>query len=543
MAQPFKITVEEEDKSGNPFADLGLLSSLAGFPWFHGFVPDPDKFLELIGLPGDFCVLAKWTSANGHPCVPALYLAAGATKAGKLLRRSVRIGFSGAGSEGSGAGFFLDANDGPWRPSIPDLIHHYVAANLVFKPRRDVSLTLTLPINRPNFDARVKDLIIPEPNRPPPKYRTRGDDEREKRQRCFDGEYGVGSPRNPSTPAFLKFSPWNATAGGKPIPALAYAAKVKEHLWQLHHPNLVRILAAFANPSPIDPELNKYKKGHVAPTLPENSSFCIVMDLLLGTQGKTRPTVLDLLNRGSGKLTDAERRETRRLSEAEKLRICREVACGMAFLETRGIIHADLGVHNVFWDTSRLQIADAGLAQLAPSDDEEHELPVRTAPEVVESGIVGAKSDVWDFGLLARAVYTRDYRWPAPFAPRPGRRDGKRETTNGGDRYAIDRLVSTGSIHPDAPPAAPRRLQKVLEHCWDRHPCARPSFAKLYKVIAKITAPVPVPPEPKPKFGAKRKEAQCQSNKEGPSTTRRPKDAAPQSQAHSAKSQIQTQCK
>ena len=95
------------------------------------------------------------------------------------------------------------------------------------------------------------------------------------------------------------------------------------------------------------------------------------------------------------------------LYPSQLLDMCRQVACGMAYLESKNHIHCDLACRNCLVKTGMIvKIADFGMSQNLYSRDYYHVsgevyLPVRwMAPEGVIYGKFSTKGDVWSYGVV-----------------------------------------------------------------------------------------------------------------------------------------------
>lgn len=89
-----------------------------------------------------------------------------------------------------------------------------------------------------------------------------------------------------------------------------------------------------------------------------------------------------------------------------------DVASGMKYLTSLGIVHRDLAARNCFLDKNMVvKVGDFGLSRMLDRESLAHELnsnsliPANHPPDVVETGFNEA-TDVWSFGLLLFEVFT-----------------------------------------------------------------------------------------------------------------------------------------
>jgi len=92
------------------------------------------------------------------------------------------------------------------------------------------------------------------------------------------------------------------------------------------------------------------------------------------------------------------------LSVSEAVRLAVEIASGLAFAHSRGIIHADLKPSNVLLDEDgHAKIADFGIARMPQEDAQTPQLfatAMYVAPERVEGKPVSGASDIYGLGLV-----------------------------------------------------------------------------------------------------------------------------------------------
>jgi len=103
------------------------------------------------------------------------------------------------------------------------------------------------------------------------------------------------------------------------------------------------------------------------------------------------------------------------VSEIVQIEACSsQIARGMKFLSSKGIIHGDLAARNVLLTNDDLtaKISDFGLSHRLLSSDgdatlRERQLPERwMAPEVLDKGRVDAMCDIWSFGILLWELFS-----------------------------------------------------------------------------------------------------------------------------------------
>ncbi|CAI8003956.1 Ephrin type-B receptor 1, partial [Geodia barretti] len=95
------------------------------------------------------------------------------------------------------------------------------------------------------------------------------------------------------------------------------------------------------------------------------------------------------------------------------LSYCRQVAAGMAYLQSRDFVHRDLAARNILISCDDIcKIADFGLARHL-CNTESHSgswtgrIPVRwTAPEAIQRREFTSACDVWSFGVMVWEIWS-----------------------------------------------------------------------------------------------------------------------------------------
>ncbi|XP_034234117.1 tyrosine kinase receptor Cad96Ca [Thrips palmi] len=152
-----------------------------------------------------------------------------------------------------------------------------------------------------------------------------------------------------------------------------------------------------------------------------------------------------------------------------------QVAKGMEFLSSKGIIHRDLAARNVLVAEDRTcKVADFGFARDLMDNNvyerkSEGRLPIRwMAPESLYDNVFSVKSDVWSYGVLMWEVVTLG---STPY-PGMGAADVMRKVRDG---YRLDK-----------PEHCRRELYNIMYYCWDGNANERPYFNELVTLTEQL---------------------------------------------------------
>eukprot|EP00041_Stephanoeca_diplocostata_P021051 m.483255 g.483255 ORF g.483255 m.483255 type:complete len:792 (+) comp21724_c0_seq1:268-2643(+) len=190
--------------------------------------------------------------------------------------------------------------------------------------------------------------------------------------------------------------------------------------------------------------------------------------------------VFEYMNEGSLN-TYLRSRKGGRLSLLSMVRILRDVAHGMAFLEHHHWVHADLATRNLLVGADMtVKLCDFGHAMKCDDDDtpvrNPINVPVRwSAPEFFLTSMCNTRADVWSFGVVIFEVLTRG---GMPYAEMDDALVGYNNRTlmamiKSGWRMTRDKKV-------------PSYFYAIMLDCWHEDPILRPTFRKLLDLFRKL---------------------------------------------------------
>ena len=171
-----------------------------------------------------------------------------------------------------------------------------------------------------------------------------------------------------------------------------------------------------------------------------------------------------------GCLFDWLRQPVARLDPTKLTIVALGVACGMAYLHSKHLLHRDIKSMNILLDADGFpKICDFGMSRWRSQDDNILTSGVGTsqwmAPEVLNLQPYSEKADVYSYGILLWEMLSRDI----PF------------------RGMKDIQIAMAVIHhgsrPLMPQDAPPKLAKLIERCWNRDPEVRPDFPTIVRAF------------------------------------------------------------
>lgn len=156
-----------------------------------------------------------------------------------------------------------------------------------------------------------------------------------------------------------------------------------------------------------------------------------------------------------------------------------QIAEGMCYLESRGIVHRDLAARNILVKKfDQIKITDFGLARILDSSQDgvyilEYSLvPFKwLAIESIKNRLFNHKSDVWSYGICLWEIFTFCSK---PYAEYPD-----------SDPLTIFNCICKGT-RLAKPQMASLDVYTILLRCWLENPIARPDFKILTMEFSKM---------------------------------------------------------
>lgn len=209
-------------------------------------------------------------------------------------------------------------------------------------------------------------------------------------------------------------------------------------LSQLHHPSIVKFMAASWKP-PV---------------------CCLIMEYVPG--GSLRAFL--------------HRNESGSLPMKTVLSMALDVAMGMEYLHSQGVVHRDLKSENlVLTEDLHLKLTDFGVGCLETECDS-RSADTGTyrwmAPEMISHKHYSKKVDVYSFGVVLWELVTGE----VPF----------QDMTPVQVAYA----VVNKNARPPIPEDCPMALRHLMEHCWNSNPERRPNFYQIVQTLDDLDNPL-----------------------------------------------------
>jgi len=159
------------------------------------------------------------------------------------------------------------------------------------------------------------------------------------------------------------------------------------------------------------------------------------------------------------------------------IRMARDVAAGMSYIEQRKIVHRDVAARNLLVSGAHpnyiVKVSDFGLSKSVTEHGSYYiqtgKFPVKwTAPEALQFNKYSSKSDVWSFGITLWEILNFGMN------PYPGF-----------ENYDVLPWLLAGN-RLEIPSKTPPAIKNLIRRCWEIEPANRPSFGEIYKELDEI---------------------------------------------------------
>lgn len=190
----------------------------------------------------------------------------------------------------------------------------------------------------------------------------------------------------------------------------------------------------------------------------------------IGIAAQRQPVMIVMEYVEGGDLLNHLKKQRNVLTSQQMMKMCQDVASGMAYLESKNCVHKELAARNCLVGYELVvKVSDFGLSRdkvVYTKSDKSKLIPWKwSAPEVLSNDTNTSLSDVWSFGVLMWEIFS----------------GGKEPFSD----ISIFKLVSTlkeGYKMP-APVGTPEACYDLMMKCWEYNPSDRYHFDRIQKEV------------------------------------------------------------
>ncbi len=197
---------------------------------------------------------------------------------------------------------------------------------------------------------------------------------------------------------------------------------------------------------------------------------------LHGIVADREPVLIVLEYVDGGSLDVHLRRRSRRITEIQRLRYCRDAAAGLAYLHGNQRVHRDVAARNCLISKGNgcVKIADFGLSrQLDPAEGVAlvqkgagERVPFKwMAPESMLLGVTSTESDAYMYGMLVWEAFNNADAPYAGWTPNKVR----------------DKVAKQGERPRKGP--MPEAVARLVDRLWDADPKKRPKMSDVIQAL------------------------------------------------------------
>ncbi|CAI4224940.1 unnamed protein product [Auanema sp. JU1783] len=150
------------------------------------------------------------------------------------------------------------------------------------------------------------------------------------------------------------------------------------------------------------------------------------------------------------------------------LSICADVCSGMAYLESKALVHGHL-------TPSHILLSDTLRAKISSPRGPSHPAQLRySAPESIINNKFSSKSDSWAYAVCCYEILYQCQKVPYENLTNAELVENAERVLEGNENETVILRI---------PEAVPRGIREIISRCFDAHPPGRPTFGQIYTFI------------------------------------------------------------